>query len=103
MLKQLIILLLLSLVVIFGTQYILPLISVVLSTHHWVSQSLLQIFTGGKAGNAIREFIALWFVPLCLTLIPTLIFWLAKRRFFPYFFHTLWVIWLVQTTALIMV
>lgn len=102
MIKHIIVLLLFSLAVIFGAHHIHPIIVVLLSSHDWISQLLLQVFTGGQAGNTARQLIALLAIPVFIALIPALVFWVARRRFFPYFFQTIWVLWLIQTTALIM-
>jgi hypothetical protein len=102
MLKHIIVLLALSLAVIFGTPHIHPLILALVSAHDWISRLLLQVFSNGQVGSISRQLIALLAMPLLIALVPTLIFWLAKRRFFPYFFQTVWVLWLLQTTALIM-
>ena len=101
-LKHFIALLLFSFAVIFGTHHVHPLIVALVSAHDWIAQVLLQIFSGGEAGNIIRQLIAMLAVPLLVAFIPTVIFWLAKRRLFPYFMHVVWVVWLLQTTAMIM-
>jgi len=102
MLKQLIVLILLSLGVIFGTQHIQPIILLLVSCRDWISQLLLQVFAGGEIGSIIRNLIAMLAMPIALASIPAAVYWLSKRRMFPYFFHCVWVLWLIQTTAIIM-
>ena len=101
MLKNIIVLIVLSLGVIFGIKHIQPIILLLVSSRDWISQLLLQVFSGGELGSAIRNLISLLVVPLCFGAVPTLIFWLSKNRMFPYFMHVVWVVWLVQTTAII--
>lgn len=101
MLKNIIVLVLLSLGVIFGIKHIQPIILLLVSSRDWISQLLLQVFSGGDIGSAIRNLISLLVVPLFIALIPALVYWLSKRRFFPYFLHVVWTVWLVQCTAII--
>lgn len=102
LLKNIIALIAISLLAILGPHYIHPIITALLSSHDWISQLLLQVFSGGQAGNIAKSLIALITMPLIISIIPALVYWLAKRRMFPYFMHTLWAVWLIQTTAIIM-
>jgi hypothetical protein len=101
MLKNIIVLLIISLIVIVGAHHLRPLIMALLAAHDWISQALLQVFSGGKIASIIRQLIALISIPLFIGLIPTLVYWLAKRRLSPYFMHIVWAVWLIQTSALI--
>lgn len=101
MTKHLIVLILASLVVIVVPQHIHPLITALVSAHDWISQSLAQLFSESPLGKATRQFIALLVMPLVIALIPTGVFWLARRRLYAYFIHVLWAAWLVQATALL--
>jgi hypothetical protein len=100
MLKNFIVLILLSIGVIFGIKHIQPLILLLVNCRDWVSQLLLQVFSGGQIGSTIRDLISLLVMPLFIAAIPACIYWLSKRRMFPYFMHVVWVVWLVQCTAI---
>jgi hypothetical protein len=102
MLKNFIVLILLSLAVIFGTKHLHPIILVLVSAHDWISQLLLQVFSGGELGSAVRNLISLILVPLFIGAIPATVYWFSKHRQFPYFMHIVWVMWLLQTTAIVM-
>ncbi|HVY53303.1 MAG TPA: hypothetical protein VHA13_02170 [Gammaproteobacteria bacterium] len=101
LLKNIIALIAISLLAILSPHIIHPIITALLSCHDWVSELLLQVFSGGQAGSIARNLIALLAMPLIISVIPAIVYWLAKRSMFPYFMHTLWAVWLVQTTALI--
>lgn len=73
----------------------------VLSAHAWVADGLTQVFSGGQAGDITRQLLALITIPVILSLIPVLIYWLLKRNMFPYFMQVIWVTWLIQTAALV--
>jgi hypothetical protein len=69
--------------------------------HAWISHLLTQIFSGDQDGDFLRKLFALLAIPLIVSLIAILVHWLVKGRMFPYFTQCLWVMWLVQTAALV--
>ncbi len=101
MLKQLIAIIAISILVILGMTYAQQGLQFIVSAHDWISDTLKDVFSGGQAGNLIRELIALLAVPVVAALIPTLIYWLIKRSWFPYFMQIVGVLWLAQTAALV--
>lgn len=101
MVKHIIAIILLSILIIVGMSYVQQGLQFILSCHEWLSDVLKNVFSGGHAGNIIRQLIALLAIPVLVAFIPTLIYWLAKRAWFPYFMELVWVIWLVQTSALV--
>lgn len=101
MLKNLLALIALSIAVILTMTHIQIILSALIAAHDWVSNTLKDVFSGGPAGNLTRELLALLCIPMLAALIPAGFYWLAKRGWFPYFMQVAWVIWLIQTTALI--
>ena len=101
MVKNIIVFILFSLGVIYGAQHIQPVLLQLISSHNWISQLLLQVFSGGEFGFAIRNVLSLLILPFFIGAIPASVYWLSKRRYFPYFMHVVWVVWLVQTTVLV--
>ena len=103
MLKQIIAIVVLSVVIIFGMSYTQQGLQLMVSGHGWISNLLKDIFTGGQTGNIIRQLIALLAMPIVVAFIPAVIYWFARRKWFPYFMELLWVMWLVQTSALVII
>jgi len=101
MLKQIIILLVLSVAIILGMTYAQMGVQWLLDAHDWISQILMDVFSGGQAGNIARELIALLSVPILVGLVPALIYWIIRRHWFPYFMEIVWVVWLIQAGALV--
>lgn len=101
MLKQIIAIIAISILVILGMNYAQQILQGLITAHDWVAQALTEVFSGGDTGNLIRKLIALLTLPVLISAIPVVIFWFAKRRFFPYFMQFVWVIWLVQTAVII--
>lgn len=102
MLKQFIAIIALSIVIIFTMSYAQQAIQLLISAHDWISQLLQDVFSVGQAGNLARGLIALLSVPILAGLIPTLLYWMIKRHWFPYFMEIVWIVWLIQAGALLM-
>ncbi|EKD54178.1 MAG: hypothetical protein ACD_60C00119G0024 [uncultured bacterium] len=101
MLKHIIAIIILSIVIIVGMSYAQQGLQYLLSAHDWVSDMLKQVFSVGPAGSVIRQLIALLVIPVLTSFIPALIYWLTTRHKLPYFMELVWVIWLIQTAALV--
>lgn len=101
MLKQIIAIIVLSVLIIFTMPHMQHGLQALLSGYDWISSQLMEVFSGGSAGNLIRSLLALLAIPMMLGLVPVVVYWLAKRQWFPYFMEMVWVIWLVQTAAII--
>lgn len=102
MFKQIIILIALSLSIIFAMSYAQVGVEWLLAAHDWVSQVLTDVFSGGQAGNLARSLIALLSIPILVGLIPAIVYWVLRRHWLPYFMQIVWVVWLIQAGALIM-
>lgn len=100
MFKQIILILLLSIGMVFGMTYAQQGVQLLISGHDWISQVLTDVFSGGQAGNVARELIALLSIPVLVGLIPAVIYWLVKRHWMPFFMEIVWVLWLIQAGAL---
>jgi len=101
MLKHIVAIIILSVLIVVGMPYVQQGLQFILSCHEWLSNILKNVFSGDQAGNIIRQLIALLAIPVLVSLVSTIIYWLAKRSWFPYFMELVWVIWLVQTSALV--
>lgn len=76
-------------------------LELLIAAHNWIAETLTDVFSGGPTGNLIRQTLALFVIPVLVSLVPVLIYLIAKRSWFPYFIQVVWVIWLVQTAALV--
>lgn len=102
MIKQLIALIALSVAIILTMSYAQQGIQFLVYAHDWIAQALTEVFSVGKAGNLARGLIALLAIPVCVSLIPAIAYWFIRRHWFPYFMEIVWVVWLIQAGALIM-
>jgi hypothetical protein len=102
MLKHFLAIILLALVVILATPYCHMALDALVSAHNWIEDALKDVFSGGKVGNVLKQLIAALTLPLLIALVPAGFYWLAKRSWFPYFMLIVWVVWLIQTSALVM-
>jgi len=103
MFKQIVILIALSAAIVFAMSYAQIGVTWLLTAHDWVSQLLTDVFSAGQAGNVARGLIALLSIPVIVGLIPAIVYWFLRRHWFPYFMPIVWVVWLIQAGALLMV
>jgi hypothetical protein len=103
MFKQIVALLALSIGIVLAMSYAQQGVHLLLAAHNWVSQLLTDVFSAGQAGNIARGLIALLSIPVILGLIPAIAYWLLRRHWFPYFMEIVWVVWLIQAGALVVV
>lgn len=101
MIKQAIALIVLSAAIVLSMSYAQQGVQWLINAHEWVSQLLTDVFSPGQAGSLARGLIALLSIPVLAGLTPAIFYWIIKRSWFPYFMETVWVIWLVQAGALI--
>ncbi len=101
MLKHILALILISILVILTMPYAQQGLQWILAGHNWVADTLTSVFSGGQAGDITRKLLALLAIPVVIGLIPVIIYWLTKRAWFPYFIQIVWVMWLIQTAALV--
>ena len=101
MLKHSLILITLSILIILFTSYAEQGMQWLLVAHDWVSNALTSVFSGGQAGNMVRELLVLLCVPVAIGLVPAILYWIIRRHWFPYFMEVVWVVWLVQVGALL--
>lgn len=100
---SLIALVLLSAVVIVFMPYVQQGVQLLVSAHDAISELLTEIFSGGHAGSIARGLVALVSVPVLLGLIPAALYLVMRKHWFPYFMEVVWVIWLIQAGALIII
>jgi hypothetical protein len=101
MLKHIIAIILLTLLVILATPQVHAVVAALVAGHDWIAETLKSVFAGGTAGKILKELIASLAIPLIVGLIPAGIYWLVKRSWFPYYMTCVWVVWLIQTSALL--
>lgn len=102
MIKQLIALVVLSIIIVFSMSYVHQALQYLLQVHEWVSALLSDIFSPGQSGMLARSLIALLSVPFLVGIIPAVGYWIIKRHWLPYFMEIVWITWLIQAGALVM-
>ncbi len=103
MFKQIVFLVVMTLLVILGIVYVQQGLQYLVAAHDWIDETLKQVFTDGQAGAICRQFISMLAIPLLVGLVPAAIYGLLRRQWFPYFMQFVWVTWLLEVGALVMV
>lgn len=102
MFKHIIALIAFSTLIVLSMSHAQQAIQILINAHDWVAELLTGLFSGGQAGNLARGLIALLAIPFVAAFIPTVIYWAIRRDWFPYFLQIVWVVWLLQAGALLM-
>lgn len=100
MLKHIFVLILLSIAAILFMSQVQLGLNQVLNAHHWIASELKNVFSDDPAGNLIRQLLAMLVMPIVIGFIPIFIYWLAKRAWFPWGMEIIWLLWVMQLSAI---
>lgn len=101
MIKQILLIVLLSLVVIFFRNQLTHVLDGLIYVHNYINKPLQLIFSQGHVGRLIQEMISLLMLPLLAGLVLFLIFWIVKRTSMPHVMVVVWVVWLVLLVTMV--
>lgn len=103
MLRQSLIYLLLSILVIIFAKYAHMLIVYIDMLYAFINVKLTPIFSQGGLGPLIRKVILLVFIPVLIAAIPALSYRLIKGKEMPYLLELTWCVWLVIVLSNILI
>lgn len=103
MLKQSLIYLLLSLIVVVFANYAHLFIVYLDIFYTHANLTIAPLFSNSKAGIILRGVILLTLLPICITAIPALLYRAIKGHTMPYYFEATWMIWLVIVISKIII
>ena len=95
MLKQSLIYLVLSILIVVFAEYAHLLMVYIVTFYTYVMVKLTPIFSGTPYGLLIRNVVALVLMPVIIAGIPALIYRAIKGHQMPYFIELTWVLWLM--------
>jgi hypothetical protein len=101
MLKQMIAIVALSAAIVIFMSYTQQGVQLLVNAHELILALLADVFSGGQAGNLAKGLIALLSIPFLAGLIPAIVYWFIRRHWFPYFMQIVWIVWLIQAGALV--
>lgn len=102
-LRQALIYLLLSIMVVIFSQYVHLLIVYVDLFYTYINIKLAPIFSSSETGVMIRKVISLVLLPLVIAAIPALIYRAVKGKHMPHFIETTWFLWLVIVLSKVLI
>ena len=103
MLKQSLIYLILSVVIVLFAAYAHLIIVYIDLFYTLINVKLTPIFSNSPLGMLIREVIALALLPVLVAAIPALIYWAIKGKTMPYFIEMTWLLWLVIVLSKVLI
>jgi hypothetical protein len=101
MIKQIIILIALSVLVILILPLCHSVIHYLLTVYHFIYNTLDTLFVQSKNANFIKQLIAFLAVPLGLGAILGSLYFAVRRQKMPYIMEIIWIIWVILATTLI--
>lgn len=103
MLKQSIIYLVASILIILFAKYIYLLILYIDMAYVYINVHLAPIFSHSATGILIRKIASLTLIPVILAGIPAAIYWLFKRQAMPYLIPLIWILWVIIVLSKILI
>jgi hypothetical protein len=103
MLRQSIVYLVLSVLIVVFAAYVHLLIVYIDMLYVFINVKLAPIFSHSATGILIRQILVLTLLPLLVVGIPALIYRSFKKQQMPYFFEILWLLWLILVLSKILI
>lgn len=101
--RQSLIYLILSIVVVLFAQYVHLLIVYIDMFYTFINLKLAPIFSNSGSGVMIRKVISLVILPIFIAAIPALIYRVIKGQSMPYFIEITWFLWLVIVLSKVLI
>ena len=101
MYKQIIALIIVTFIVVLLHSFFTTVLHRWLDIYQWISAQLTSIFSTSYIGDVIRQAIAYLIIPFVVGIMVAFIYWLIKKRFCPDFITVVCVLWLIQTSAIL--
>tara|TARA_B100000989_G_scaffold236296_1_gene183109 strand:- start:1729 stop:2082 length:354 start_codon:yes stop_codon:yes gene_type:complete len=101
MLKQIVSLLLASVIVLAFLSYLSIGMGWLLSLENDLYGLFQHVFAGGAVGRFMSQMVVLLVIPLVCTAVPAGVYWAVNRKPMPYLNQCAWVFWLVLATILV--
>lgn len=103
MLKQSIIYLVFSILLVLFAEYARLLIVYIVMFYTLVMINVAPIFNPGASGMLIQKIMVLTLLPVIIVGIPALIYRAIKGRDMPYFFESVWLLWLIIVLSKVLI
>ncbi len=103
MLKQSLLYLILSVLIIIFAQYVHIVMIYINVMYTFITLHLAPLFSQGSLGFMIRQLLTLMALPLLLASLPALIYRGIKGKTMPYFIETTWILWIILVFSQVIV
>lgn len=101
MIKQIILIILLSACAIFFKTQLSHILDGLIYVHNYIAVSLHMIFSDDAVGRLIQDMVSLLIIPLVGGLLVAMVFWMFKREAMPHTLSLVWVVWLILVITMI--
>lgn len=101
MVKQIILIILLSAAAIFFKTQLSHMLDGLIYIHNFIAISLHMIFSDDAVGRLIQDMISLLLIPFVGGVLMVAVFWMFKREAMPHTLALVWVVWLILVITMI--
>jgi len=101
MIKQVVYLVLISLAVVLMATYLDKAFLYLIHTYNVLNSWFSNIFASTKLGLILTQLCSLFLLPFIAAMVIAGGYWMFKRKQFPYLVQTMWVLWLILATMLV--
>ncbi len=102
-LRQTLIYLLLSIIVVIFSQYVHLMIVYIDMFYTYINLKMAPVFSNSETGIMIRKVISLVLLPVVIAAIPALIYRAIKGKQMTYFLEVTWFLWLVLVLSKVLI
>jgi hypothetical protein len=102
MFKQIVYLVIASLLAALFMSYFHQVVLAVLQAYGWVHHWLAEVFAHGYVGTLLISLLSIFLIPLAVGLLVGGVYWMVKRQQFLYIAHVMWTTWIVLATMLML-
>jgi hypothetical protein len=103
MAKQFSIYLVMSILLVIFAAYVRQLLVYLDMGYAYLNIHLTHIFSSSATGTVFRHITILMLLPLVIAGVPALVYRFIKKSSMPYFYHTLWITWMVTLISQMMI
>jgi len=101
MFKHIVLVIIVSIAAIFFKTQIAHALHYLLVLHNSVAHALASVFSDSPTGKMIQETVALIIIPVVITAIIALAYWLVKRSEMPHLTAMIWFVWAILLVTIL--
>jgi hypothetical protein len=100
-LKHLLIMVTVTVAIVFTMPYCKQALQELIKFYPVILRHLSYVFAGGKLGMLIKEVIAIIALPLVVSAVVSLAYYVIRRNWLPHLINITWILWIIVVSSVI--